>query len=372
MYELCSRGHICVAAMLSFALMYQEEEKVRFVQEIDPIVHMSMEEPKTWRELLGLVISDPRQRLRVAEVVGVNPVTLIRWVNYKSNPRPDNIRSLLIALSKYYQPLATQLITAEYADIMDDVPLRTDIAPEIPSAFYARVLNAHTSSPPLLRGSSVSILILQQLLEHLDPQQVGMVAIVAQCTPALSRRKVYSLRKTYSRGNPPWGNIEQRTFFLGVESQVGRALVAGRFTAVQTQEERARLFPMHNYTVEGQSAIAYPILLADRAAGCLGIACTRRNYFTQLHMDLIQHYVDLLVLAFEEREFYPLHDIELGIMPPASGQRPILASFQRRVTGRIIDASLKREPLTRLQAEQEVWQEIEGELLRIPFLNGSS
>jgi hypothetical protein len=372
MYGLCSRGISVYQSSHWFVLLYQEEEEVRFAQEIDAIAHMSMEEPKTWRELLGQVISDPRERLRVAEVVGVNPVTLIRWVNYKSKPRPDNIRSLLTALSKYRQPLATQLIMAEYADIMDDAPKFADIAPEIPSAFYARVLNAHTSSPPLLRGSSVSILILQQLLEHLDPQQVGMVAIVAQCTPALSRRKVHSLRKTYSRGNPPWGNVEQHTLFLGAESQVGRALGSGRFTAVHTQEERSRLFPMHNYTAEGQSAIAYPILLADRAAGCLGIACTRRNYFTQVHMDLIQHYVDLLVLAFEDHEFYPLQDIELGIMPPVWTQQPVLASFQRRVTARIIDASVRRTPLTRLQAEQEVWQEIEEELLRIPFLNGSS
>lgn len=327
---------------------------------------MSIEESRTWRELLKLVINDPQERARIAEIVGVNPVTLIRWVTYKSNPRPDNLRLLPKALPEYRQQLAP-LLAVEYPHILNETHEPLELVPEIPSAFYARVLNAHTTSPPLLRESAICTLILQQLVEHLDPQHTGMIAVITACMPPTSG-KVRSLRKTFGRGNLPWRNVEHQTLFLGAESQAGRALTAGRFTAIQTQEEKQRLFPTHNYNSEDQSMVAYPILLADRAAGCLGIVSTRRNYFTQHHLDLIQQYTDLLVLAFDDHEFYPLQDIELGIMPSGDQQLPLLSSFQRRVTWRIIEASRNRQPLTRLQAEREVWCEIEEELLHFPFL----
>jgi hypothetical protein len=323
---------------------------------------MSMKEPETWRELLGQVTSDPQEKQRIADVVGVNPITLMRWATNKSNPRLDNLRPLLSALPQYRQQL-TRLIAVEYPHVLNAVPAFTEIAPEIPSAFYARVLNAHTTSPSLLRGSAVSILILQQLLEHLDPQQLGMVAVIIQCMPpSVPGGKVRSLRKTAGRGNSSWSNIEHSTCFLGAEGQAGRALMSGRFTAIQTHEEKLRLFPTHPMTEE-ESTVSYPILLADRVAGCLGITSTRRNYFTQVHLDLIQSYVDLMVLAFEWHEFYPLQDIKLGIMPPAIEQQPLLASFQRRVTLRLIEAVQDHQPITRMQVEQAIWHEIEEELL---------
>jgi hypothetical protein len=324
---------------------------------------MSMKEPETWRELLGQVISDQQERLRIAEAVGINPITLTRWATNKSNPRLDNLRPLLSALPQYRQQLM-RLIAVEYPQVLNAAPAFTEIAPEIPSAFYARVLNAHTSSPSLLRGSAVSILILQQLVEHLDPQQLGLVAVIAQCMPPVPGGKVRSLRKTVGRGTPPWHNIEHSTCFLGAEGQAGRALTAGHFTAIQTQEEKLRLFPTHCMPEE-ESTVSFPILLADRVAGCLGITSTRRYYFTQMHLDLIQRYVDLLVLAFAEHEFYPLQDIKLGVMPPAIQQQPLLASFQQRVTRRLIEATHNHhQSVNRMQVEQVIWREIEEELLR--------
>jgi hypothetical protein len=324
---------------------------------------MSMKEPETWRELLGQVISDHQEKVRIAEAVGVNPITLMRWATNKSNPRLDNLRPLLSALPLYRQQLA-RLIALEYPHVLSVAPLFTEIAPEIPSAFYARVLNAHTSSPSMLRGSAVSILILQQLLEHLDPQQFGMVAVIVQCTPpAVPGGKVRSLRKTVGRGNPPWQNIEHSTCFVGAEGQAGRVLVTGRFTSTQTREEKLRLFPTH-CMAEEESTVIYPILLADRVAGCLCVVSTRRNYFTQMHLDLVQRYTDLLVLVFREHEFYPLQDIKLGIMPPALQQQSLLASFQRRVTQRLIEAAQDHQSMTRMQAEQVLWHEVEEELLR--------
>jgi hypothetical protein len=324
---------------------------------------MNMKEPETWRELLGWIISDQQERQRIAETAGINPVTLIRWATNKSNPRLDNLRPLLSALPQYHQQLV-RLIAVEYPQVLSATPVLTEITPEIPSAFYARIMNAHTSSPALLRGSVIGTLILQQLLEHLDPQQFGLIALIVQCMPpSVSGGRVRSLRKTVGRGTSPWHNIEHTTCFLGAEAQVGRTLTTGRFTVIQSGEEKLRLFPSH-YIEEIESAVTYPILLADRVAGCLGIISTRRHYFTQMRLDLIQCYVDLLALAFGEREFYPLQDINLGIMPPIMQQQSVLASFQQRVTQRLVEAAQNHQAITRTQVEQVIWWEIEEELLR--------
>lgn len=326
-----------------------------------------MEEPKTWRELLGQVTSEPREKQRVAEALGINPITLTRWVTYKSNPRPDNLRPLLNVLPSYRKQFAA-LIAREYPHIFHEVASANDIQPDIPSAFYARVLNAHTTSPPMLRAASVCILILQQILEHLDPHHRGMAVVVLQCIPPLPGRRVRSVRKTLTRGTVPWNSYENQTLFLGAESLAGHALISGRFTTIQSREEKKRMFPTHYVQME-ESTVAYPILLADRTAGCLYIVSTQRNYFSQVHLDLIQRYVDLMVLAFSDNEFYPLQSIELGLMPSYDQQLPYLTTVQRRVTQLIIEASRDHQPLTRPEAEQAVWQAIEDELLRLTMNN---
>jgi hypothetical protein len=55
-----------------------------------------MQELASWRELLGKIIADSHERQRIANMLGVNPITLTRWVNNESKPRPQNLRQLPI------------------------------------------------------------------------------------------------------------------------------------------------------------------------------------------------------------------------------------------------------------------------------------
>src|SRR5437660_6946814 len=176
-----------------------------------------MEESQTWRELLGQVISEPLERQRIADALGIHSVTLTRWVTNKSNPRPENLRALLNALPKCRQRLA-ELLKKEYPDIFNTLP-QEKIRGEVPATFYSRVLNAYTSIPPILRGSTISTLILQQMLGHLDPDREGMAIFVAQCVPPLPGQKVRSLRRTTGRGTAPWeSQMDSQTQFFGAES----------------------------------------------------------------------------------------------------------------------------------------------------------
>ncbi len=323
-----------------------------------------MEEVQTWRELLAKVIGDSQERQRIAEALHVNPITLIRWTTGKSNPRQDNLRPLLDALPRYRQELI-ELISQEFPHFWAHTESGDDNLLDIPSAFYARIISAYTSSPTQLRTSSVCMLLLQQISGHLDPQRLGLAVVVFQCVAPVAGHKVHSLRKTLSRVTGTVTNYSDNwTQFVGAESQVGHAVFKGHQVTVLNSDEKARMFPTHHIAQE-ESTVTSPILLADRVAGALCVSSTQPNYFTQAHLDLIQNYVDLMMLAFEPHEFYDLGSIELGIMPPREVQQPYIASFHQRVTQRLIKATQEHQPLTRPMVEPEIWQEIESELLHI-------
>lgn len=321
-----------------------------------------MEAFRTWRELLGRVIIDPQERQRVAEEVGVNPITLIRWAANRSNPRPDNLQPLCEALPQYQRQMI-MLLREEFPRFVFQDDEAESIEPEIDSAFYARVINMHTTSPARLRAPAMRQVILQQLAAQLDPQQQGIIVISAQCVPPRKGRKVRSLRTMLVRGTQVWGKqTENRTHFFGTESQIGQTLMTGQAMIVDTPEMQERFACGAPF---GYSVVTYPILQADRIAGCLGVASESAHYFTQERLDLIQAYLYLLILAFEPEEFYSAQEIELGVMPPDQVQQGVIATFQARVTRHLIEGGQRGETPGRSEAELQVWREIEEELLAI-------
>lgn len=332
-----------------------------------PQTKVVMEEAQNWRQLLGQIISDAQKKQRIAEELDVSPVTLARWAKNQCQPRQEHVKPLLEVLPRYKDRFSS-LLAEEYPDFFTYSALEAVVSPEIPSAFYGRILSAYTNSPLLLRASSVSILILQQILSHFDPQQRGMSAIIAQCMSSKEGQKVCSLRKTYGRGTEPWGSHDYQTQFYGAESQIGHAVVTGNPTILQSRHEKLRNFPDHILPYEESSA-AFPILQSDKTAGCLYIMSTQKNYFTQMHLDLLQHYANLLALAFAPHEFFHFHTIELCVMPQRELQAATIAHFQIRVTQKMLEAIRQDCTLSRLEAEVIVWREIEEELLQCTLSN---
>src|SRR5258706_11335326 len=58
----------------------------------------AMQAAKTWRELLGSILRDAQEEQRLIDMLGVRPITLARWVQQKSDPRPYFLRQLPAAL----------------------------------------------------------------------------------------------------------------------------------------------------------------------------------------------------------------------------------------------------------------------------------
>src|SRR5260370_9891836 len=143
-----------------------------------------MEESTTWRDVLGNIIQDPQERRRLANELGINPVTLTRWVNNESSPRSRSIQRLLTALPQHRKALLELLLDDFEGLIAETEDLLTeDLLHKIPSEFYTRVLRTRATIPKVLRFSSLCDLIFHQALDQLDPKRLGLPSIGVRCIP---------------------------------------------------------------------------------------------------------------------------------------------------------------------------------------------
>src|SRR5438128_1821361 len=186
----------------------------------------AMPEAQSWRELLGTIIKNPQEKQRIARALGVNPLTLTRWVQNASTPRSHTLSKLLEILPEHRAQLMALLPEALEESSTAAVD---EVAGGIPATFYERVLRTAANLPPSLHFWSLSDLIMHQALEQLDPYRQGMAVIVAQCMPPSTGRLIRSLREVIGRGTPPWSlELEHKATLLGTESLAGHAISTGR------------------------------------------------------------------------------------------------------------------------------------------------
>src|SRR6266568_5876996 len=149
---------------------------------------------QSWRELLGKLTENPAEKQRVAEALGVNAFTVTRWVTGESEPRLHNLKRLPDVFP-HYRALFSELIQA---DLAPNVALRT-IPPfegarlEVPSEYLVRTLATYATTSGPFRTWSIRNLNLQQAIELLDPDMVGMEITVVQCVPPVPGQLVRSL-----------------------------------------------------------------------------------------------------------------------------------------------------------------------------------
>ena len=326
-----------------------------------------MQEPSNWRDLLASIMQDPQEKQRIASELGVNPVTLTRWVNKEATPRSQNIHRLLKALPQHHKVLL-DLLSEEFDGFVAEIEeaLTEDSLQVIPREFYVRVLRTRTTIPKELRFSSLCDLILQQALKQLDQQRLGMGVVIARCMPPSHVGKFRSLRESLGRVSAPWGsNLEQQAILLGAESLAGNAVTSGRLVVNQNLTNGQGISPGYRGLWE-ESAAAAPIMLEGKVAGCLLVSSTQPNYFLPLQQTLVQDYADLIALAFGSQEFYETQQIELGLVPLQEVQQAYLSVFRQRLAETMIQAARNQQPLTVIQAEQLAWQQFEEELLHLP------
>lgn len=338
-----------------------------------------MQEPRQWRELLGIIIDDPAEKQRLARELAVDPLILMHWVYGESYPRPQQLYQLLGALPEYSEDLAPFFLEAyEYIVKTRVETLSRDIPPEmnewlpsagklalssrtkesepvealmsgeneadeIDSSFYARILSAIALTPQSLRFGSLVMEIMEQALTHLDLQRKGLALTLVRCMPPRDG-KIRSLREAVGVATPPWSNdLTQHMVFVGAHSLEDYAVKTCRSIALNLpRNEDISLSPE-----EGgfeKSIAVYPILRAHQVAGCLLISSTQLGFFTPTRLTLLQRYVDLLALLFEPGEFYDVLQLELREALPSEQQKPVLATFRQRVSTLLTDSMKAGSP----------------------------
>jgi hypothetical protein len=320
---------------------------------------------QTWHDLLRQIIELPYERERIAHAIHVKPITLQRWVSGESRPREDNLRSLLRAIPHNYVQDFARLIAQDYPDSRLVETLQDDNIPQNPpSEFYARVLSGYADTPPSLYPHALCQLLLQQILEHFDPNRRGMAVSIVCCIASLSGNNISSLRELVGMGTPPWPrDLLRHPMLLGAESLAGAAVSQCRLVSVEGRDE-GYIVPSH-WTDYEQSAIAYPIKRQTRVMGCLLVASTLPHFFSKKHVALIEHYANLTAPLFQPQDFFAPENIQLRFMPPYHIQRPYFHDFAGRMTRLMVEANMNQTTLTLQKAEEQVWQSIEAELLQL-------
>jgi hypothetical protein len=324
-------------------------------QEID-------EEPQTWRDLLERVVLKPAERHKLAATLRINAITITRWVAGTSKPRHETLRALLAALPAHREQMAI-LLRQEYPGLLADESF-VDMPLIIPADFYNHILNTYSMHPERLRSPKIISCILQQILTQLDPShELGIATFIAQCVPPTPGQKVLSLRIVIGYGGPPTTRtLINQTFFCGAESQAGLAALEAHPVVIQNPEEAQRIVP-NQHTIVFGSSLAIPILQYDRIAGCACFVSPQPDYFSPERINLLKHYVNMLTIAFEPRDFYLLPDINLAMMPHRSQQTSILADLQERITAYMLLRTPEGLFLSWLDAEYKAIKEKENALI---------
>jgi hypothetical protein len=319
-----------------------------------------------WRELLGNIISNPTERERIANEIGVHSVTLVRWVNGETSPRTHNLRQLVRAVPKQYRTQLHALL--DPGSGVPPVEFETDFAlGEIPYKLIMETFDTRANTPDMLRFWSVTRLILPEALKQLDPERQGMIITVVRCMPPTGDGKIRSLRETVGQGTGPWhGSLEEKALLLGAESLAGYVTACCRMEQVGDLRQNRTFLPAYQGEHE-ISAIACPIMRACRVAGCLLFSSTQPDYFvSEGTIELVRAYTRLISLAFDASDFYNPDLIDLHIMPTIEVQQVHLSNFRQHVLKLMQESSHGAQRLPGAQAEQMVWQQFEELLLKLP------
>lgn len=318
-------------------------------------------EPPAWSVVLQNIIRSTAERKRLASALGMSDMTLMRWASGESNPQ----RPHLIRLIQVLQPKHREDIVNAFEEYYPEINswLKGDVTETISSEFFAQVLNVRTMTTESLRFWRISDMVLKQALLQLDPNNIGMAIKLIQCMPPKDG-KIRSIRECAGKGTPPWtADLEHDVLFLGLESMSGYATESRHFVN-NNDLRKNKTVPAYQGEFE-ISAVAHPIHLEGRIAGCLLASSTQEGYFSQQRVALLAAFSDLISLAFDKKDFYKPSLLELRFMPQPEVQKPIIATFRDRVTKKFQTSARSGSRLSNTEVELEVWQEIEDELLSL-------
>jgi hypothetical protein len=264
------------------------------------------------------------------------------------------------------------LLVSDYPELLREELPEEHSWEGIPSEFYSRAMSNLALTPQPLYRQSMQQLILQQMLEHLDPDRYGLLITLAICMPPPRLEcKVRSLREIGGQGTPPWPrNLPEKSMFLGAESLAGYAITHGHPHVLNSLEEMACF--SSEWTKHQQSMAAFPLWRQARIAGSLIVSSVQEAFFTQPRISVIESYTHLAACIFEPEEFFDPEKIELRLMPSHTLQRPYLSGYNQRVLQKFAEINVMGQRITLQEVCKLVWQDLEEVLIQVFLQTGAA
>lgn len=281
----------------------------------------------------------------------------MRWTTGVSTPRPSSIPQLLDAFAPYPELYETFNKTFAKREYSSDHPRDARIHC-IPGPVYEELLKLSATFEGQRRTWKICEHLINALLAQLDPTEVGMAALVIQCTFPAPGRQVRSLNILYGQATPfSWENQLRREtpVLLGIESLSGYSVSSYRLQKLQ--KEQLGILPGLSVS-DMNSAIACPILFGQQIAGCLYLCSRLKDTFKNPQCTLAEAYADALALAFEPHAFFSNEQIHLEVFPSQHKQQEVFAKIQLQTLRYI-----RQQALSSSNTEQFILQQLEEELL---------
>jgi hypothetical protein len=321
-----------------------------------------------WRELLALILRNPREKQQLLEELKVRSITLTRWINGQTEPRQQNLQQLMKVLTRYcdYLPdlLKDEKKTGNLSLLLTS---EEQISPTIPSELYGLVLASRAYTPANQRFWTIANMILHQAMEQLGAPDQEIAMWITRCmrNDNEEAKKIRSLYVTLGYRTRKLERLEQERMFLGVESAEGEALVTGHSIIYQNLQHAGFLTPK-TPVIDHCSAAVYPITYQGLVAGTFSIVGMSADYFlTPGRATLARCYSELLPLAFAAADFVPREKLLLGVMPGYDVQKNHFADFRQRFTTLMNEEFRQGKSIGTIEAENLIWQNLEEELLAL-------
>jgi hypothetical protein len=319
---------------------------------------------KDWRDLLKEVTQNPQVKQALLQGIGINPVTLNRWLNNVSDPHPENFRRLYLALPQKYRAQFVQLTQRKVGkDLLIDLAIEEKVEP-FSYEFYDTILTKRATLTEQHRFHEICDFILSHASKQLAPDNLGICIWLLRCLPPHEpHTKVRSLQELLVEPNHPWPHasiLRKELFLVGAESIAGRALMYGRWQSesyLEQDKEREWLVREPH----AKSVAAIPIMYATRQAGVLLVLSTNAEFFHSEDREyMLKGYANALALAFKQDEFYNPEDIMLHMFPSQLEQQRLAKDrFQPSLEKITYQTALRRPFQSHRELDIQVYQSLE-------------
>lgn len=285
---------------------------------------------RAWNVILEeLLVLNPNLKSKILNQLHIDRKTLARWISGESKkPKP----SIIVELSRIVN---NQELTEALQSRFPEAFTRSDvtIVPHltIPAPFYVEAVRNFVYSPRPL--DTMVELVLPQMVRQLDPDDDGLLVVLAQCQPDehgnITKLYIYH---DWAAGTGIWSeDVMSGSLYVSSGSLSASAVALRRpaYWPADTTHSMPAPYVLHPGRVN--TAAAFPLVRGNLGtAGTLFLATTHHPPFLKTRRDIIRKYAELFSLAFRDEEFYTLDRMKLHTVPSRAVQDRMTDFFMKK------------------------------------------